>query len=235
MSVAINYVGNRTAAEETAASCDRVRQSTAQRFPLLQADIGVPEDRERLLNGSFEALGVIDALINNAGIGPRARADVTQTAPGSFEEVLRTNLEGPFFLTQAVVNHWLEKKPAPALPGGFTVVFNTSISADTASLNRAEYCISKAGLAMAAQVWALRLAGAGIIVYELRPGIMATDMTAGVREKYDRMLAEGAVPQNRWGTAEDVGLAVGALLAGGFPYSTGSVIYVDGGFHLRRL
>ena len=149
--------------------------------------------------------------------------------------MLTTNLEGPFFLTQAVVRYWLEKKPSPLLKRGFTVIFNSSISAVSASLNRGEYCISKAGLAMAAQLWALRLAEEGIQVFELRPGIMATDMTAGVREKYDRMMADGLVPMHRWGQPEDVGMAVGAILSGDFPYSTGEVIYIDGGLHLRKL
>ena len=123
----------------------------------------------------------------------------------------------------------------PALSGGFKIVFVTSISADTASVNRGEYCISKAGLAMASQLWAVRMAEHDVQVLELRPGIMATDMTANVREKYDQLIADGLVPQRRWGTAEDVGRAVRAVLAGQFPFTTGDVIHLDGGFHLRRL
>jgi 3-oxoacyl-[acyl-carrier protein] reductase len=121
------------------------------------------------------------------------------------------------------------------LPGGYKLIFVTSISADTASVNRGEYCLSKAGLAMAAQLWATRLANHGTQVFEIRPGIMETDMTAGVKGKYDQLIAEGLVPQMRWGKPEDVGLAVEAVLSGNYPYSTGNVIHVDGGFHLRRL
>jgi NAD(P)-dependent dehydrogenase (short-subunit alcohol dehydrogenase family) len=168
-------------------------------------------------------------------MGPRTRADITETSLESFREVLAVNLEGPFFLTQAVARYWLSRKPVPLLPEGFAVVNISSISANTASLNRGEYCVSKAGLSMVTQLWALRLAEAGVQVYELRPGIMATDMTRAVKEKYDRLLNDGIVPQHRWGTAGDVGRAVGALLTGAFPYSTGEVLYVDGGFHLRRL
>jgi 3-oxoacyl-[acyl-carrier protein] reductase len=235
MSVAVNYAGNAGAAEETAELCRQRSRSKSQRFLPMRADVGQRGDRQRLLDETIRQLGSIDALVNNAGIAPRLRADMTETSEESFQEVLQTNLAGPFFLTQLVVNHWLTEKPEPALPAGFKVVFNTSISATAASVNRAEYCISKAGLAMVNQLWAVRLAAEGIQVYELRPGIMATDMTAGVKEKYDRLLAEGLVPQHRWGTPEDVGRAVGAVLSGEFPYSTGSVIYVDGGFHLSRL
>ena len=184
---------------------------------------------------TLNLFGRIDALVNNAGIGPRVRADITEASPASFREVLSTNLEGPYFLTQGVANYWLKEKPEPLLRRGFAVIFNSSISALTASLNRGEYCISKAGLSMGAQLWALRLAGDGIQVFELRPGIMATDMTAGVKEKYDALVAGGAVPMRRWGVPEDVGLAVGSILAGDFPYSTGEIIYLDGGLHLPRL
>ena len=234
-SVAVNYAGNRAAAEEAVALCAARATRPGQRFIPLQASIA--EEGERAARGgqARAQFGRIDALVNNAGIGPRVRADLTETSVGSFEEVLRTNLEGPFFLTQRVVNYWLKERPAPALKRGFTVIFNSSISAATASLNRGEYCVSKAGLSMVAQLWALRLAEHGIQVFELRPGIMATDMTAGVKEKYDRLMAEGLVPMRRWGLPEDVGLAVGSILAGDFPYSTGEIIHLDGGFHLSKL
>jgi len=234
-SVAVNYAGNAGAAEETVRLCRQRQISEAQRFIPVRADVGLAVDRKRLVDETLTGLGRIDALINNAGIGPRVRADVTETSTESFEEVLRVNLEGPFFLTQDVVNYWLKRKPAPALSHGFTVIFNSSISANTASLNRGEYCISKAGLSMVTQLWALRLADQGVHVYELRPGIMATDMTSTAKEKYDKLLADGLVPQRRWGQPDDVGRAVGALVTGEFPYSTGEVIYLDGGFHLRRL
>ena len=235
MSVAINDVGNTGAAEETVRLCLERKKNAGQEFVPARGDIGKSTERKKILERTLASLGRIDALVNNAGIGPRVREDITGTTEESFDEVMRVNLKGPFFLTQQVVNYWRTKKPAPLLPHGFSVIFNSSISVTFASLNRVEYCISKAGLAMAAQAWALRLAGEGIQVYELRPGLMLTDMTSGVKEKYDRMIEEGVVPQRRWGTPEDVGKTVGALLQGEFPYSTGSVIYIDGGLHLRKL
>jgi 3-oxoacyl-[acyl-carrier protein] reductase len=234
-SVAVNYAGNAAAAAETASLCQAKRTSPDQKFVPIKADIGSASGRGALVRGTLDAFGRIDALVNNAGIGPRIRADITEASPEIFREVIATNLEGPFFLTQAVANYWLKEKPEPLLRRGFAVIFNTSISALTASLNRGEYCISKAGLSMGAQLWALRLAGHGIQVMELRPGIMATDMTAGVKEKYDAMIASGGVPMGRWGSPDDVGLAVGSILSGDFPYSTGEIIYIDGGLHLPRL
>jgi 3-oxoacyl-[acyl-carrier protein] reductase len=234
-SAAINYTNNERAAEETVALCKQLQVKNNQRFIPIRADIGSSEDRERLFQETMSVFGRIDALVNNAGIGPRVRVDVTETTLQSFDEVLRVNLEGPFFLTQTVANYWLREKTKPVLPQGFKIIMNSSISANTASLNRSEYCISKAGLAMVTQLWALRLANEGIQVFELRPGIMETDLTRGVKEKYDRLIAEGLVPQRRWGQPEDVGLAICAILMGDFPYSTGEVIYLDGGFHLRRL
>jgi NAD(P)-dependent dehydrogenase (short-subunit alcohol dehydrogenase family) len=235
MSVAVNYAGNRAAAEETVRLCEKKKTEGRQRFEALKGDIASAEERDELLRQMLRLFGSVDALVNNAGIAPRVRADITETSVTSFREVLQTNLEGPFFLTQRVVNYWLKERPRCRLPYGFKVVFNTSVSADTASVNRAEYSVSKAGLAMTAQLWSVRLAAEGIQVYELRPGIMATDMTKAVQKKYDELLAQGVVPQRRWGRPEDVGLAVGALLTGLFPYSTGEVIYIDGGFHLRQL
>lgn len=234
-SVAINFAGNKASAEDTAAACAKVAPLAAQKFVPIQADISVKADRVRLVEQTLASLGRIDALVNNAGIAPKVRADITEASEESFEELIRTNLQGPYFLTQAVARHWLQQKPECALPGGFKVVYVTSVSADTASVNRGDYCISKAGLAMAAQLWAARLAAENIQVLELRPGIMATDMTSGVKEKYDKMLADGLVPQRRWGTPEDVGRAVRAVVAGHFPFSTGAVIPIDGGLHLRRL
>ena len=235
LSVAINYASNAEAAAETATLCAQAATREQQRFVPVRGDIGSREDRASLLAQTLEAFGRIDALVNNAGIAPRVRADLTETSEASFEELLRVNLQGPFFLTQAVATHWLASPYEAALDGGFKVVFVTSISADTASINRGEYCISKAGLAMTSQLWALRLAAHGIQVIELRPGIMATDMTAGVKDKYDALIAEGLVPQRRWGTADDVGRAVRAILAGHLPFTTGDVIHLDGGFHIRRL
>jgi 3-oxoacyl-[acyl-carrier protein] reductase len=234
-SVIVDYARNTDAAEATAEECEKHKTNPRQKFIALQADVAKREDRARLLKKTLEQAGRIDALVNNAGVGPRQRADITEMSEQSFEEVLRTNLQGPFFLTQEVVNYWLGHRISPALKDGFKVVFITSISAYTASINRGEYCISKAGLSMSSQLWASRLAGEGIQVVEIRPGIMATDMTSGVKEKYDRLLEEGVVPQGRWGTPEDVGLAIRAIIRGDFPFSTGTIIDVDGGFRLRRL
>ncbi len=235
LSVAINYASNASAADETVELCRQAASNLEQRFLPVRGDISQRDDRTAMLAQTLDSFGRLDALVNNAGMAPRVRADLTETSEASFDELIRVNLQGPFFLTQAVANHWLTKPYEPVLDGGFKIVFVTSISADTASINRGEYCISKAGLAMASQLWAVRLAGEGVQVLELRPGIMATDMTAGVKDKYDALIAEGLVPQRRWGTAEDVGRAVRAVLAGHFPFTTGDVIHLDGGFHIRRL
>ncbi len=234
-SVVVNYVGNLAAAATTIGLCRRKAVSRGQKFGSVQADIGAQADRARLMAVTLDQFGRIDALVNNAGIAPRFRADLTEATEESFEELISTNLKGPHFLTQAVVRYWLAEKPKPALRGGFKVIYITSVSADTASLNRGDYCISKAGLSMSAQLWASRLAAEGIQVFELRPGIMATDMTSAVRRKYDKFITDGVVPQRRWGQGEDVGLAVRAIVAGYFPFSTGAVIPIDGGLHLRRL
>ena len=234
-SVAVHYVNNKAAAEDTAEACRKLAPRAEQRFVTVGGNVGATADRKRIVAETLAGLGRIDALVNNAGMAPRVRADVTETSEESFDEVLGVNLKGPFFLSQAVVKHWLAHPNDARLPGGYKLIFVSSISAYLASINRGEYCISKAALAMVTKLWATRLATAGVQVFELRPGIMATDMTAGVKEKYDRLIAEGLVPQQRWGTPEDVGLAVGVLMKGYLPFSTGDVINVDGGIHLQRL
>ncbi|MDR2181641.1 MAG: 3-ketoacyl-ACP reductase, partial [Treponema sp.] len=234
-SVAINYAGNKDAAEECLQLCGEAAVHEKQKFEIFQADIGSRSERERLAGDVFAAFGQIDALVNNAGMSPRVRGDILEASEESFEELMRVNLQGPYFLTQAIARRWLASKEPSAIPSGRKVVFVTSISASVASTGRGEYCVSKAGLSMAAMLWAVRLAEYGIAVYEIRPGIMATDMTSGVKAKYDALIAGGGIPQNRWGTPEDLGKAVRALLAGDFAYSTGSLLYTDGGFHLSRL
>ncbi|PYQ45324.1 MAG: 3-ketoacyl-ACP reductase [Acidobacteria bacterium] len=235
LDIAIHYGTRRAAAEETEAACRKIATRAGQKFALVAGDVARAEDRRRILDETLAALGRIDALVNNAGIAPRVRADILEATEASFDELIAVNLKGPYFLSQLVARHWLDHRGESRLPGGYKLVFVSSASAARASVNRGDYCVSKAGLAMAAKLWAARLAGEGAQVYELRPGIMATDMTAAVKEKYDRMIAEGAIPQGRWGTAEDVGLAVSALLKGSLPFSTGEVINVDGGLHIERL
>jgi 3-oxoacyl-[acyl-carrier protein] reductase len=234
-SVAIHYASNRQAAQAAADVCENVAQSPEQKFALVGGNIGLAADRQRIFDETLAAYGHIDALVNNAGIAPRIRADITEATEEIFDEVIGINLKGPYFLSQLVAKYWLANPGRSHLPSGYKLIFVTSLSANTASINRGEYCISKAALGMATQLWAVRLADAGVQVLEVRPGIMATDMTAGVKEKYDKLLAEGLVPQKRWGTPQDVGLAIKSILQGHFPFSTGDVINVDGGFHLRRL
>ena len=199
-----------------------------------QADLSRLEDRQRLVAFVRDRYGSVNALVNNAGRAPRVRADLLDATEESFEEVLRTNLQGPYFLTQQLVSQMLDRRKNDTAFAA-SVVFVTSVSADMASPNRGEYCVSKAGLAMTVKLFASRLASVGIPVYEVRPGIIATDMTAAVREVYDRRIADGLIPESRWGTPEDVGRAVAALLRGDVPYATGTVVYIDGGLSIPRL
>ncbi len=233
-SVAINYAGNHAAADECVGLCKAAATSAEQCFVAVQGDISDSASRAGLLPAVLTAFGRIDSLVNNAGIAPKVRADICDADEASFDLLIGTNLKGPYFLTQQVANHWL-KTADDATARYRSVVFITSISAHTASVNRGDYCLAKAGLGMAVQLWASRLAAHGVVVTEVRPGIMKTDMTAGVTGKYDTLIAQGLVPQPRWGTAKDVGLAVAALTDGAFPFSTGTVIDVDGGFQIRRL
>jgi NAD(P)-dependent dehydrogenase (short-subunit alcohol dehydrogenase family) len=200
----------------------------------VRADIGEDDAPERLVSAVRERFGRLDALVNNAGVAPRERKDILEATRESFDRLIRVNLRGPYFLTQAVARFLLELKGAdPSFRG--CIVFITSISAAVASVNRGEYCISKAGLSMASLLWSTRLAGDGIAVYEVRPGIIKTDMTAGVTAKYDALIEQGLTLQRRWGTPVDVGKAVAMLARGDLPYSTAQVITVDGGLTVRRL
>jgi NAD(P)-dependent dehydrogenase (short-subunit alcohol dehydrogenase family) len=200
----------------------------------LRADISDRADRARLVASVRERFGRLHALVNNAGIAPAERVDLLEAGEESFDRLVAVNLKGPYFLTQAVARWLLEqRRAAPQWQG--SVVFVTSVSAEAASTNRGEYCISKAGLSMAARLWAVRLAPQGIPVYEVRPGIVRTEMTAGVAGKYDALIAEGLLPQARWGEPDDVGRVVAALARGDAPYSAGAVITVDGGLSIPRL
>jgi NAD(P)-dependent dehydrogenase (short-subunit alcohol dehydrogenase family) len=233
--VALHYGSNRTAAAETEAACRQRAPRAGQRFVLVGGNVALAPDRQRVVAETLAGLGRIDAFVSNAGMASRVRADILDASEESFDELMAVNLKGPYFLAQQVARHWLERRGQSRLPGGYKLVFVSSISATMASVNRGDYCVSKAGLAMAARLWAVRLAGEGVQVFEVRPGIMRTDMTAGVKDKYERLIADGLVPQGRWGTGADVGRTVCALVKDGFPFSTGDVVYVDGGLHLERL
>lgn len=197
----------------------------------LSADISTEEGRSLIVGEAFKRLGHVDALVNNAGVAPKVRADLLDMSEESFDRVLGVNLRGTFFLTQAVAKKMVEQKTDAFR----AIVFTTSISADVSSINRGEYCMSKAGLGMAVKLFAHRLAGDGINVYAVRPGIIETDMTAGVHEKYQNLIDGGLLPIARMGKPEDVAEAVKALVDGALRYSTGEEINVDGGFMLRRL
>jgi 3-oxoacyl-[acyl-carrier protein] reductase len=187
-----------------------------------------------MLASALENFGRIDVLVNNAGVAPLQRLDILEAPPESCDRLTNINLRGPFFFTQRVARQMLQQ-PEDASRVRPAIVFVTSISANTASPNRAEYCVSKAGLSMTAQCFAVRLAEHGINVYELRPGIIATDMTSAVQEKYDTLIGEGLLLQPRWGTPEDIGKACAALVGGSFDYATGACVEVGGGFGVRRL
>jgi NAD(P)-dependent dehydrogenase (short-subunit alcohol dehydrogenase family) len=212
---------------------ERVEELGVSFLPL-QGDVAVLEDHQRLLEAILERFGQINLLVNNAGVAPEQRLDVLETTPASFDRVLSINLRGTFFLTQCVAAHMVAQKQSAA-PYPANIVFITSVSAYMSSPSRAEYCLSKAGLSMAAAIFADRLAPFGINVYEVRPGVIKTDMTATVEGKYDKLIGEGLIPQQRWGTPEDVGKAVVALAGGAFAYSTGSIIEVSGGMNIRSL
>lgn len=204
------------------------------RFLPLQGDVAALDDHDRIIDGIYAEYGRLDVLVNNAGVAPEQRLDVLEMSAASYDRVLAINLRGPFFLSQNIARRML-REPGENPAATRAIVFITSVSAYTSSLSRAEYCISKAGLSMAAAVFADRLSAHGIQVHEVRPGIIRTDMTSAVKEKYDKRIAEGLIPQMRWGTPEDVGKTVAALVGGSFNYSTGSVIEVSGGMNVRRL
>jgi NAD(P)-dependent dehydrogenase (short-subunit alcohol dehydrogenase family) len=228
--VIINYRGNGAAAAATA----RQVEQTGRRALPLQADISLEADRQRLVEEILRQLGRIDLLVNNAGMAPRQRQDVLETSEASYDEVMAVNLKGPFFLTQRVARVMIELVQAGRITQP-KIINLGSLSTYTSSVNRGEYCVSKAGLAMMTLLFADRLAEYGINVYEVRPGVIETDMTSAVKDKYDRLINQGLLPIRRWGRPEDVAQAVVALAEGYLPYSTGEVINVDGGFHLRRL
>jgi 3-oxoacyl-[acyl-carrier protein] reductase len=251
----INYRSNQTAAGETVAACQAAAQAAGHRLRIAscQADVSDTADRERLMAFTRQHFGRLDVLVNNAGVAPEVRADLLDVTEESFDRLLATNAKGPFFLTQLAARWMMEQRLAApptaasatlAAPGSIPssdhgyqpkIITITSLSAYTASTHRGDYCMSKAALAMLTPLFAARLAEHGIHVYEIRPGLIATDMTGPVRQKYDELIAAGLTPIARWGTPEDVGRAVAALALDWLPFSTGEVLNIDGGFHLRRL
>ena len=209
-------------------------QNHGSRIIYCQGDVSSADDRKSMIEIVSAEFGRLHVLVNNAGVAPRERNDILVATEESFEYVMKINLQGPYFLTQQVANWMVEQKQADENYWG-TIINITSISATVASVNRGEYCISKAGLGMVTQLFAARLGEFDIPVYEVRPGVIQTDMTAGVKEKYDKLFAEGLTVQKRWGLPEDIGKVTASLARGDMPYSTGSVIMVDGGLTLQRL
>lgn len=236
----INYAGNAQAAAQTVADC--IAQAAAHekqiRAEICQADISKTADRANLIEFTKSKFGRLDLLVNNAGVAPNVRGDILEAGEESFDRLIAINVKGPYFLTQLAAKWMIEQSAhaaASALEYRPKIITISSISAYTASTNRGDYCISKAALSMVTSLYAMRLAEHGINVYEIRPGIITTDMTGPVKEKYDKLLANGMTPINRWGTTDDVGKAVAAIAQGLLPFSTGEVLNVDGGFHMRRL
>ena len=237
----INYAGNVEAARRTVSDCVAAAQASRKtiRAEICQADISKSGDRKKLVEFTKSEFGWISLLVNNAGVAPDVRADILEATEESFDRLMAINVKGPYFLTQQVGKWMIEQvcspQPASRAPLRLKIVTISSISAYTASTNRGDYCVSKAALSMLTPLFASRLAANGINVYEIRPGVIATDMTGAVKEKYDKLIADGLTPIQRWGTPEDIGRAVAAIASDVFPFSTGEVINVDGGFHLRRL
>jgi NAD(P)-dependent dehydrogenase (short-subunit alcohol dehydrogenase family) len=198
----------------------------------LAGDIADLRQHDQLIDRTFATFSGLDVLVNNAGIQVAKRQDMLETTPESFDALMATNLRGPFFLTQRIAKRWLSDG---APPHARSIINIASINSAMPAINRAEYCISKTGVSMMTELFAVRLAEAGIGVFEIRPGIIRTDMTAGVRDAYDKLIADGVAPMRRWGEPADIGRATVALVRGDFGFSTGSVVHVDGGLHIHRL
>jgi len=228
--VVVNYAGNKSAAEE----CAGLISAAGGTARCIQGDIGNAADRQRLCADSLAWQGRLDLLVNNAGVAPTVRADLLDAGEESFDRLIAINLKGPYFLSQAVAKTMLTQTPDAAGCRG-QIINVSSISAYTASVNRGDYCVTKAGIGMMTALFAARLANDGIRVYEIRPGVIATDMTGPVKAKYDQLIADGMSPIRRWGQPADIGRAVAAIARGDLPFSTGEVLNVDGGFHLRTL
>jgi NAD(P)-dependent dehydrogenase (short-subunit alcohol dehydrogenase family) len=229
--VAINFSSNQVAANEV---LELITQAGGDGFTI-KADIASASDRKILIEQTHAKFGRIDLLVNNAGVAPTVRADLLDASEESFDRLVSINLKGPYLLTQQIAKQMLKQNKDQFGSRGL-IVNITSISAYTASINRGDYCMVKAGLSMMTKLFADRLANDAINVFEIRPGIIATDMTDAVKAKYDKLILEdGITPIRRWGTPEDIGLAVRAIAENRFPFSTGAVLDVDGGFHIRKL
>ena len=235
MSVAVHYGNSHSGAQETATQCRELATRDDQHFHTIQGDLSDPQSRSGILPAALQHFGHLDALINNAGITEPNRRDCLHAQEEDYDSVMHVNLKAPYFLMQAMARWMINNPDAKRLPH-YQMLNISSISSSAVSINRGAYCISKAGLSMATAVWAARLAEHGILVNELQPGIMSSDMTSGAKEKYDALLSDGElVPLARWGNGTDLGKSAVALLSGSFPFTTGHVIPVDGGFHLRRI
>jgi 3-oxoacyl-[acyl-carrier protein] reductase len=230
-SIVVNY---RADARSALDCCAEAEAMGAARAVAVQADVSDLGAGEGLLASTLDRFGRLDLWVNNAGIAPASRCDLLQTTPESWDQVLSANLRGPFFLTQAVARAMVSLKESAAVNDP-QIVFISSISSRFASINRGEYCVSKAGLSMVAQLFAVRLAAHGIRVYEIRPGLIETEMTRPVHDAYTERIAGGLTLIPRWGTPADVGRAVAGLASGMLPYSTGEVIHVDGGLNIPVL
>ena len=233
----VNYAGNEAAARTTAADCVAAGEAAGHTVvaKIARADIGSAADRDSLIKFARKEFGRLDLLVNNAGITSIGRRDVLEAREEDFDALMAVNLKGPYFLTQAAANWMIEQKESAGPDYQPKVVTVSSISAYTASVNRGDYCMAKAGLRMMTQLFAVRLAEFGIHTYEICPGIIETDMTSGVKAKYDKLIGDGLTPIKRWGSPDDIGKAVLAIAQGDFPFSTGEVFNLDGGFHLRTL
>jgi 3-oxoacyl-[acyl-carrier protein] reductase len=229
--VAIN--GRREQAD-VAAAIEQLRVAGAKVL-YVRGDVAERESQSRMLEEIRAAFGRLDVLVNNAGVAPDVRADVLEASEASFDRLISINLKGPYFLTQAAANWMVRQRKENGDSWRGCIINVSSISATVASVNRGDYCITKAGVAMATKLWAVRLAEFGIDVYEIRPGIIATDMTAGVKEKYDRLIEGGLALEKRWGVPADVGRAAAVLAKGEISYATGQVLQIDGGFGVERL
>jgi 3-oxoacyl-[acyl-carrier protein] reductase len=227
-------INGRRPERDVAETLDDLRATTGRNVLYCPADIALADERIAMLDAVDDRFGRLDVLVNNAGIAPDRREDLLEASEESFDRLLAVNLKGPYFLTQAVANRMIQRKRADESFRG-CIVFVSSVSATVASTSRGDYCLTKAGLAMATQLYAVRLAEFGIDVYEVRPGIIATDMTAGVKDTYDRLIADGLTLTPRWGTPDDVARAVATLARGDLTYATGQVLTVDGGLTAQRL